>query len=387
MNAAEPIHPVLIAAIIASTIVLAEWLTAHTRLRALGTALLVILLGAVASNAGLIPTAASTPLYGGIFAYLAPLSIFWLLLQVSLRDLARAGTPMLLAFSLGTVGTVLGVLAGMTLAGGKTAFGEDYVALSGMFAGTYTGGSLNFNAIALEYGVVSDGGMYAGAVAIDNIVTALWMMACLAAPRMLAGLWPAPTTEASAPATLSVDASAEAETINPSDLAATLALGFAALLIRDAAVELTRIAGAPLPGMLILTALALVLAQMGWVQQIRGTRVLGMFSVYAFLTVIGALCSVSALGNIGRLGVSLTILAGTTVVVHGLVTFVGARFLRIDLATASIASQANIGGGTTALALASSLARPDLALPGILAGSLGTAVGTFIGFALAGALG
>ena len=50
----------------------------------------------------------------------------------------------------------------------------------------------------------------------------------------------------------------------------------------------------------------------------------------------------------------------------------------------SVASQAGVGGSTTALALARSLGRPDLAAPGILVGSLGTALGTYLGFAMAG---
>jgi uncharacterized membrane protein len=53
---------------------------------------------------------------------------------------------------------------------------------------------------------------------------------------------------------------------------------------------------------------------------------------------------------------------------------------------AAIASQANIGGGTTALALARSLAREDLVLPAILVGSVGTALGTFVGFWVVGLL-
>ena len=45
-----------------------------------------------------------------------------------------------------------------------------------------------------------------------------------------------------------------------------------------------------------------------------------------------------------------------------------------------MASQANVGGGTSALALARSLGRSDLVLPAILVGSLGMAVGTYLGF-------
>ena len=49
-----------------------------------------------------------------------------------------------------------------------------------------------------------------------------------------------------------------------------------------------------------------------------------------------------------------------------------------------VASQAGVGGGTSALALARSLGRPDLTAPGILAGALGTALGTYLGFAVTG---
>ena len=75
------------------------------------------------------------------------------------------------------------------------------------------------------------------------------------------------------------------------------------------------------------------------------------------------------------------------VVVHAVVVFGAARVLRIDPDVAAVASQANIGGGTSALALARSLGRGDLELPAILVGAVGTALGTYVGFAVAAALG
>ena len=69
---------------------------------------------------------------------------------------------------------------------------------------------------------------------------------------------------------------------------------------------------------------------------------------------------------------------------HGLVTFAAARAMKIDLDLAAVVSQANVGGGTSALALARSLGRSDLVLPAVLLGSLGNALGTFLGFWLAG---
>lgn len=60
--------------------------------------------------------------------------------------------------------------------------------------------------------------------------------------------------------------------------------------------------------------------------------------------------------------------------------FGGGAVLKLDPAVAAVASQANIGGGTSALALARSLDREDLELPAILVGSLGNALGTYLGF-------
>ncbi len=379
--------PLWIATVLTALVFASEWLVRHTRLRALGAALLVIVLGAVTGNLGLVPTESSTPLYGAIFDYVAPLSIFWLLLQIRLREVFRAGAPMLTGFALGTVGTTSGVVLGLFLAGGRDAFGADYAPLGGMFTGTYIGGSVNFNAVALEYGIVSDGGLYAGAVAVDNIVTAIWMVVCLAAPRILSGLWP----KASTVATPSADDAGvldlgDDESIGPGTLGVQLALGTGALLASELLVAGLARVDIQAPGMLVLTAIALVLAHVPAVGRLPGSRALGMFSVQLFLAVIGALCSLAALGRLGELGLSLAILAVTTVTVHGLVTYGGARIFGLDLVTASVASQANIGGGTTALAVARSLGRADLVLPAILVGSLGTAAGTFVGFWIASVL-
>ena len=137
---------------------------------------------------------------------------------------------------------------------------------------------------------------------------------------------------------------------------------------------------------LILTTIALVLAQIPAVARLQGTRLLGMFAVYLFLAVIGAFCDLVRLAEMGGTGFLLLGFAATLVVVHGVVTFGAARALRLDPDVAAVASQANVGGGTSALAVARSLGRPDLVLPGILVGSLGNALGTFLGFWVAAVL-
>ena len=404
----------LIALIVCLCVVVSELLARHTPLRLLGTALLVILLGLAVANLGLIPTRstpeAPVPIYGGVFAWVAPLSIFWLLLRVELRRVLEAGLAMVALFVVGSLGTVLGAVLGMALIGGAPALGEHASHVAGMYVGTYTGGSINFNAIALHYGVAAEGVVFAGAVAVDNVLTAVWMVGCLMAPRWLRRVMPKrerarpPAAEASEASRLDTDTRAELdardrETLDPLNLAVLLALGLVAWLASQAAAEWAAGLGFDVPAMLILTVLALVLAQLrpqfaslgrrlglGDGDPFAGASVLGMFAVYVFLVVVGAHADLAALWAIGELGLDLTILAATTITVHGVLVFAVAAVFRLDFDAAAVASQANIGGGTTALALARGLGRDELAAPGILVGSLGTALGTFLGFWIAASL-
>jgi len=377
-------HPLFIVAVLALNVALSEWLAHRTVLRHLGSALLVILLTSIVANVGIIPTYGNEiRVYGGVFEYLAPFAIFLLLLRVHLRGLVNVGLPMLVLFLLGSLGTMAGVLAGMSLAGGDGAFGELHFALGGMFVGTYTGGSINFNAIALEYGVVEDGRLYAGAAVVDSAATTIWMAATVALPRLLAGIWPrvrGGRTQAVVGEAVS-SADEDTETTNPTDLAILLALGsFAVWFSALAADWIRQVSGRSIPSILVLTTLALVLAQLGPIRRLRGARICGWLAVMVFLAVIGALCDLAALRGIGELGLRLTMFVAVVVSVHGLVVFVLAYMLRLDPSMAAVASQANIGGSTSALALARSLGRGDLALPAILVGALGNALGTYLGF-------
>ncbi len=375
-------------AVLVALIALSEWLARRTWMRHLGAALLVIVLTALATNVGIIPVYGSaTPVYGAIFEYIAPLGIFWLLLLVDLKSVIRVGTPSLVLFLVGALGTTMGVVVGHWAVGGQGAFGELHAAMAGMFTGTYIGGSVNFNAIALEYGVVESPALYAGATAVDNAMTTVWMIACVALPRMLAGFWPPPPAmQKSASAELPIDD--EIETTTVFDISVVIGLGVAGVAVAGTAAALLKdTTGISIPSTLILTTLALVLAQFPFVQRLRGARLLGLFAVYLFLSVIGALCDVQALINMGQLAPVLGTFVVIVVAIHGMLVFGAARAFGFDLATAAVASQANIGGSTSALALARSLGRGDLELPAILVGSVGLVLGNYLGFTVVALLG
>jgi uncharacterized membrane protein len=374
-------NPLYIFTVLCGLIFLSEWLTRNTFLRHISGSLLIIILGAILANAGLIPSASNaSPVYDTIFRYVAPASIFYLLLGVDLKELKKAGLPMLMAFVIGATGTGLGVLISLQLIDYQAVFGENYAAIAGMMTGTYIGGSANFNAVALHYDVVREGAIYTGIVVADNIVTAVWMLVTLSLPAIMMKLRPHKSLIMKGEHK-SVDDYSEREHVGPLRLGLMLFIGLAAMLLSNLIAEQINI-----PSVLILTTIALVLAQLNVIKKIPGAKMLGMFTVYLFLVVVGAFCEFNALIEVGENAFDILLFTTVIVLVHGIFLIVMALILKSDWSIVAIASQANIGGGSTALALAKSFNRNDLVLPAILAGSIGTGVGTYFGFLVAGIL-
>ena len=284
---------------------------------------------------------------------------------------------MLMAFVLGAAGTVIGVVVALNLIDYQEVFGKNYAAIAGMMTGTYTGGSANFNAVALHYDVVREGAIYTGIVVADNIVTAVWMLVTLSLPAFMMKF--RPHKELMMKEQGEIDQYTEREHVGPLRLGLMLFIGLAAMMLSDLLAEMTTI-----PSVLILTTIALILAQIKLIQQIPGAKLLGMFAVYLFLVVVGAFCEVTALVEVGEHAIGILLFTVTIVLIHGIFLVLMGMVLKSDWSIIAIASQANIGGASTALALAKSFKRNDLLLPAILAGSLGTGLGTYLGFLVAG---
>ncbi|MEO0571526.1 MAG: DUF819 family protein, partial [Bacteroidota bacterium] len=107
---------------------------------------------------------------------------------------------------------------------------------------------------------------------------------------------------------------------------------------------------------------------------------LGLYMVFLFLAVIGAFCEINAVIALKELGGTLFLFTSIAVLVHGVLMILLGGLTYRDWSMIAIASQANIGGGPTALALAETFGRKELMLPAILVGTLGNALGTYLGF-------
>ena len=366
-------NPIYVLTILSALVILSIYASRKKWGQKLGAALLVILFGAVLANAGIIPSASnSIPLYTGIFTYIAPLSIFYLLLGVNLNSIKKAGAPMIITFLIGSLATTLGVILAWYLLSPGNILGEQGKVIAGMLTGTYTGGSVNFNAIALAYDFQEQGVLYAGTIAVDNVVTTLWIMATLSLPAVVRLLWKDRRI-------VTANADMEVEDNERMNFTSFMWLAFLGLISYYVS-ELLESVLPQIPSIITLSTIGILLAQSKQVRLLKGAHYLGLYLVYIFLAVIGAYCEISSVMELKEIGIALFWFASLSVLVHGvLIILIGGLVYR-DWEMIAIVSQANIGGATTAIALAETFQRKELILPAIMVGTLGTALGTYLGF-------
>ncbi len=107
-----------------------------------------------------------------------------------------------------------------------------------------------------------------------------------------------------------------------------------------------------------------------------GTQEIGTFFIYLFFFVIGAPASLlEIMKNSPLLLVFCTIIVCTNMIV----TFLFGKLFHFNLEEIILASNANIGGPTTAVAMAISKGWIELVAPIMLVGTMGYVIGTYFG--------
>jgi uncharacterized membrane protein len=330
----------------------------------------------VLANLRIIPT--SAPVYDVVWDYLVPIAIPLLLFQADLKRIVKESGPTLIAFGIGSAAVVAGTLIGVSLLD----LGPEEAELAGIFTGTYIGGSLNFAAVAEATGM-RDGSMLAAAVAADNVATNLHFLLIIMLPGIAWIASKYPSHHMANAEVVSDGYQADIHRISNLDVAGLLAALALAFTLAALGKLLAGLADKPQLAILVTTALTLIVASAmpRQIEKLSGYTDAGNILMFIFLASIGATADIWQLIEIGPV---LFVFATIIIIVHLIILFGIGKIMKLDLAELAMASAVCIGGPSSAAAIASAKGWRDLLIPGVLAGSFGYAIGSFIGVSVVG---
>ena len=362
-------------------------------------AIIALLIALAASNLAIIPT--SCVLYDNIvWDFAVPLGIPLLLLQCNMKKIWRETGRMMVIFLIGAAGTVAGAFLAYTL---LHRYIPGLEGVAAMMTGSYIGGGVNFAALAAEFDV---GEIKAAATVADNLLMALYFFALIfiAGMKFFRSHYSHPHIDAVAESGDLSGAQTQAAAywsrkgISLKDIALNFAYAAAVVF---AAKLISTFAGGLIPdtGVVLhmlhtffgseyvwITTVSMAVATRGekQVAKLSGAQEIGTYLIYLFLFVIGVPASISKILTETPLLLAFT---GIMVIVNMLFCFVGGKLLHFDLEDIILASNANIGGPTTAAGMAISQGWSALVGPVMLVGTFGYVIGTYLGILVGGALG
>ena len=363
-------------------------------------AIITLVIAIALVNLGVIPSEA--PVFDDfVWGYAVPLAIPLLLLQTDLRRMHREAGRFLAIFLIGAVGTVLGAVLATVLLRGMV---EGIPGAAAMMTGSYIGGGVNFTALAAAFNV--DANLKASTTVADNLNMAIYFLVLLsvAGSAWFRKRYRHPYID---------DVLANGK----SDTGETLAACYWAkkeTSLKDIALNMTYAVIVVFLSKLIggffkdlipadnwflkmlntffgseyvwITNLSLIWSTCFSKQasNMRGAQEIGTWLIYLFFFVIGAPASV---GVLIRNAPILLLFCMIIVLVNMLFCFLGGKLFKFDLEEIILASNANIGGPTTAAGMAISQGWVKLIGPCMLVGTFGYVIGTWLGILVGSLLG
>ena len=363
-------------------------------------AVLALIAAIVLVNLNVIPSHA--PIYDDmIWGYAVPLAIPLLLLQANLSKIWQETGRLLFIFLIGAAGTVCGAVLGCWLLGSRI---DGLAKVAAMMTGSYIGGGVNF--VALADAFHTEGTLVSATVVADNLNMAVYFLVLLA----IAGnaFFRRVYTHPHIDAVLQNGVSEEGKTL------AAAYWGRKDISLKDIAIDLAYAVIVVTISKLIAAGLAGVIPKGNWfldmcntffssqyvwitvismvyatffakkAAAMHGAQEVGTYFIYLFFFVIGVPASIM---EILRNAPLLFVFCFLMVVVNMAFCFIGGRLFHFDLEDIILASNANIGGPTTAAGMAISQGWTRLVGPSMLVGTFGYVIGTYLGIIVGSLLG
>ncbi|MBE9171143.1 DUF819 family protein [Pleurocapsales cyanobacterium LEGE 06147] len=340
----------------------------------LSGAVVTILVTFILSNLRIIPV--SSPTYDVIWSVLVPLAIPLLLFKADLLRIFQETGFILVAYLLGIVGTVIGTIGAYYL----LPLGKDNWQWAGVFCATYIGGGMNFVPTARILGLHSEDLLNAG-VAANNLVMTSYLVLLFALPsiKWIRRIFPTKRSyQTIHTGQINLSTPQTGETLRLVDISLSLSIS---ALVCAGGYGVADWLGLGEIRILMITALMVALATIfpHDLEKIRSADKVGMLLLQVFFAAIGASANIEAVLAMRPI---FFFFAALIVAIHLLILLLAGRLLRLELVELAIASNANTGGPTTAAAMAKAKEWDKLIVPGIVCGTLGYTIATFIGVSL-----
>ncbi|WP_019241168.1 MULTISPECIES: DUF819 family protein [Bacillus] len=357
---------------------------------------IIALVGAmILANLHIIPT--ESIVYDTVWGYVIPLAIPLLLFQANIFKIWNESGRLLIMFFLSSVGTVAGAIIGFFLL-------KDYIPglekIGAMMTGSYIGGGVNFASMSTKF--ETPGELVSATVVADNMMMALYFFMLMLIPTLqfFRKRYNTPHMD-EIERNNSTDHNQAAafwkrKEISLQDLALSIGTAFGLVAVSFKIAEIISkvipsgegvsffyvfIRGIFGDKYLVLTTITIVVVTVfaKFFERLRGAQEIGTYLIYIFFVVIGVPASISLIIQQAPL---LLLFVAIMVLINMVVSLSLGKLFKFNLEEIIVASNANIGGPTTAAAMAISKGWTKLIVPILLVGTLGYIVGNYAGTAI-----
>lgn len=352
----------------------------YTLVAKISGAIMALIIALLLSNFNIIPL--ESKVYDDVWGYVVPIAIPLLLFQCDIKKIWKESGRLAIIFLLSSVGTMLGAVVGFYLL-------REYIPTLNNIAGTmtasYIGGGVNF--VAVQTALNLDKQLASALIVSDNLLMVLYFFVLIIIPTIpffnkyfkreyrndIKNI--DDKKEVKRPITLED----VAFNFTISVLIVAVSFGFSDLILaEDRGYVINFLANK----YILLTSITVILATVfsNFFKKLIGSQEIGTFLIYIFFAVIGIPASIKSIVVNSPL---LLVFCAIMVIINMVITFAFAKLFNFSLEEAILVSNANIGGPTTATAMAISKGWTKYVAPVMLVGTLGYVIGTYAGLILA----